>query len=418
MRIDTLRLSAPVEAPRVTGVHRRHTLVHSVLPATGMPPAMPMPVIVAQTARSVVQPVAQPTHVLEPAIPSAAKLRTQKAVVGVYRFAGLSILTIIVSLLLTFIISQIFYLFSTSWVSPNTIAVGDIKVVAMQTELSARQNQRDALAAQLAQAEATVAMNERFQAAFVTSVRRDLGRRKTELAKLSALQTRARGTTGQVRAAISGYAQANRKYLADQLDAGLVKGDQILAGNFESAQVQAQSIGMAEQQASIELAAADMAHETESLDAILDESKQDDGLAYDVLKIQQEYMQSKTVLSGAIATRDQLKAAVAREDALIQLLKSSVYVRAITDKAMIAYVPYDNLGNAKPGAPLYACKLGFVVCHRVGTVQDTLAGEIQFTHPKRDKQVRGQAVELDLLPGEMDAVQNDVLFVGAKPFLF
>ena len=85
---------------------------------------------------------------------------------------------------------------------------------------------------------------------------------------------------------------------------------------------------------------------------------------------------------------------------------------------MIAYVPYENLGEAKPGAPIYACKLGFLVCHRVGTVQTVLPGEVAFTHPKRDKQMRGQAVEMDLLANEMDSVQNDVLFIGSKPFIF
>ncbi len=374
-------------------------------PAINFPPAFP-------------QPEAHGHGHLESALPSATKRRAQKTVVGVYRMVGLSILTVIVSLLMTFIVSQIFYLFSTTWASPNTIAIGDVKVVAMQTELSARQNQRDVLASQLAQAEATVAMNQRFQAAFIGSVKRDLARRKSELAKLDRLQTTARGTTGAARATMNGYARANQQYLNQQLDAGMIKGDQIMAGNFESAQVQAQSIGLAEQQATIEQAAADLTRETQSLDAILANDKQNDGLAYDVLKIQQEYMQSKTALNGAVAVRDQLKAAVAREDALIAVLKTSVYYRAIADKAMIANIPYDNLKAAKPGAPLYSCKLGFVVCHRVGRVLEVLPGEVQFTHPKRDKQMRGQAVELELLPDEMDAVQNDVLFIGGKPFIF
>jgi hypothetical protein len=418
MRNDTSsRAGSPLQSARATGVHRRQeSVAASLLTASAPPPALMLPAVVVDPVMA--PPVAVGHAVLEPAVPAAHRVRAQKLAVSAYRVAGLSILTVIVVLLLGFIASTIFYLFSTTWIMPNTIMRGDVKAVAMATELAARQNERDALAAQLQQAESTVAMNQRFQLAFIHSVKADLERRKGELAKLNALSATAQSTTGAVRGTMNSYAAQNEKFLDAELAAGLVRGDQRAAGNFESAQVKAQSIGMAEQQAVIEIAADDMARETASLDAVLDDSKDHEGLAYDILKIEQQYMQSKQMLADATAVRDQLKASVAREDQLIEVLKSSVYVRALADKAMIAYVPYDNLPNAKPGTPLYSCKLGFVVCHRVGKVLEVLPGEVQFTHPHRDKQMRGQAVELELQDGELDAVQDDTLFVGGKPFLF
>jgi hypothetical protein len=79
-------------------------------------------------------------------------------------------------------------------------------------------------------------------------------------------------------------------------------------------------------------------------------------------------------------------------------------------------VPYGNLDNVTVGAPVYACRLSFVACREVGRVREVLRGEVSFDHPRRDSNLRGQMVELDLAEG--DAVKQDILFVGAKPLVF
>ena len=76
-------------------------------------------------------------------------------------------------------------------------------------------------------------------------------------------------------------------------------------------------------------------------------------------------------------------------------------------------MPYGNLDNAKPGTPLYACKLAMVWCHEVGTVVEVLPGEIPFKHPQRNTMLRGQMIELRL--DDAGAGQSDVLFAGGRP---
>jgi hypothetical protein len=57
-------------------------------------------------------------------------------------------------------------------------------------------------------------------------------------------------------------------------------------------------------------------------------------------------------------------------------------------------------------------------CYHVGEVIEVLPGEVQGKHPHRDKNLRGQLVELKLDDDDADAAAADVLFAGGRPILF
>ena len=137
-----------------------------------------------------------------------------------------------------------------------------------------------------------------------------------------------------------------------------------------------------------------------------------------MLQIKQQYEASRLELAKAVEARDTLKASLTRQDKLLAALKSSAYLRAIDDKATVAFVPYGNIENAKKGAPVYACKLTMVFCYHVGEVIELLPGEVAGRHPHRDKSMRGQLVEIKLDKDDADAGETEVMFVGGKPFLF
>src|SRR6185312_4455462 len=181
-------------------------------------------------------------------------------------------------------------------------------------------------------------------------------------------------------------------------------------------QITNSNLSLAERQADYETRAIDLEAQVRSLEALLAHQKTDEPLAYDILKIKQEYETSRLQTQKAIDTRDTLKAALARQDKLVQTIEQTSYLRALTDHAQVAFVPYDNLGKLSKGASLYGCRLGMIFCHRVGTVLEILPGEVQFKHPQRDKQLRGQMVELQL--DDSAAATDDVLFVGGRPLLF
>src|SRR5262249_51872354 len=161
--------------------------------------------------------------------------------------------------------------------------------------------------------------------------------------------------------------------------------------------------------------AEDLQTQTRSLEALLANTKSDAAISYDVLRIKQEFETSRLETQKAIETRDMLKIALAREDKLLDSLKRASYLRAMADRAQVAFVRYGILTGAAKGRSLYRCKLGMVLCPQVGTVLETLPGEVQFKHPHRDKMLRGQMVELELEDGA--AATDDVLFVGGRPLL-
>lgn len=338
-----------------------------------------------------------------------------KHVVSAYRVLGFSILTIIVIVLVGYIVTTAFYYMSDSWVVPMAISPTDEKVVALEAQFAERENQRDMTAALLDESERAIAVQQLFQAEFAKAIKSDLDGRRAALDKMHELASAAASTRVQIRRSNSAWASASQARMAEEYKAGLIDRNAMLSGKFQLAQISSSNLSLAERQAEYETRAADLESQTRSLDALLANKSSEGALSYDVLKIKQEYETSRLETEKAIETRDTLKTALQREDKLLGQLKQSSYLRALADHAQVAFVPYGNLHTVDKGAGLYACRLGMVICHKVGTVLEVLPGEVQFKHPHRDKMLRGQMVELQLEDGN-DAT-GDVLFVGGRPLL-
>jgi hypothetical protein len=336
-----------------------------------------------------------------------------KHVVTAYRMLGFAILTIIVVVLIGYITTTAFYYWSNSWIVPTALAPTDEKIVSLQAQFAERQNQRDQTAMALDQAERAIAVQQAFQGEFAKAIQSDLDGRKAALERMHQLAAAAASTRTQIRRSNNAYAQESQRRMAQEWKAGLIDRNAMLSGRFQLAQITTSNLSLVERQAEYESRAADLEAQTRSLEALLANTTTPGAMSYDVLKIKQEYEGSRLDTQKAIETRDTLKTALERQDKLLANLKQSAYLRAMADGAQVAYVPYGNLSKIDKGASLYGCKLGMIFCHKVGTVLEVLPGEVLFKHPNRDKQLRGQMVELKLEDGA--AATDDVLFVGGRP---
>jgi hypothetical protein len=110
---------------------------------------------------------------------------------------------------------------------------------------------------------------------------------------------------------------------------------------------------------------------------------------------------------------DGLAARIKEQGDLVNRLAESPYLRAVKNKVVLAFVPYQNLVNVKLGTKLYSCAWGLVFCSRVGRVTATIDGEVQNTHPHDDSIQRGTMVEVELT--NPTAEGESVLFAGGKP---
>jgi hypothetical protein len=352
-----------------------------------------------------------------------SKLNSQKAaklIVNVYKALGFGILTIIVFVLVGYIASTAFYYASDSWIVPMAVSPTDEKVVTLQAQLAEQQNARDRITDELQQAERAIESQQTFQAEFAKAIRSDLEGRKLALSRIRELATTASRTRAAIKNQNSAYANASRRKMQQEYAAGLIDRTAMLSGKFQIAQITSSNLSLAERQAEFETRAAELEAQTRSLDAILANAQGSGSaaLSYEVLRIKQEYEASRLDLAKSIEARDTLKAALARQDKIVTALAQSAYLRAVRDSASVAFVPYGNLSNVSKGTSLYACKLGMIFCYHVGEVLEVLPGEVQFKHPHRERNLRGQVVVLKLDRDEADAAAEDVLFVGGRPILF
>jgi len=112
---------------------------------------------------------------------------------------------------------------------------------------------------------------------------------------------------------------------------------------------------------------------------------------------------------------DSLKLRMKDQEAVVNRLAQSPYLKAIENKVTLAFVANQNLKNVKIGSPLYGCTWGIVWCKKVGTVKAVLDGEVQDVHPHDESIQRGLMVEVDV--SEWGASET-VLFAGSKPLWF
>jgi hypothetical protein len=103
------------------------------------------------------------------------------------------------------------------------------------------------------------------------------------------------------------------------------------------------------------------------------------------------------------------------EQARMEQILATPFGRAINGAVTVAFAPYANHA-ARPGAPLFACSWGLIRCRQVGTVTESVDGELQEPHPHDQRLHRGVmfVIELSSSAGRT----ADVLFAGRKPFLF
>ncbi len=334
-----------------------------------------------------------------------------KLIVAAYRMLGFAILTTIVVALVGYLATTAFYMVSTSWVVPTIVSSTDEKVVALKSELATQQNERERIARELTDAERAMVAEQSFQAKFAAAIAADRDGRLSALHRTRALAGAAAQTRAEIRATSAAFAQDASARMKEQYGAGMIDRHDMLDGKHQLAQISSTNLSLAERQAAFETEASELARQASSLDALLSES--DAPLSYDALKIKRDLDASRVSLAKSIAVRDTLRRSLTRQDELLASLRTSAYLRAVTDGATVALVPYANLDRATPGATLYACKLAMVWCRKVGTVVQVLPGEIQLRHPHKDALVRGQMIELRLT--DADAARDNVLFVGGKP---
>jgi len=348
-----------------------------------------------------------------PAIFNAAKVN--KVVVSTYKIIGFAVLSLVALALVSYLGANVFYWFSTSWIEPTVIAPTDERVLALSSQLLVQATARDKVAADLADSARVMKMQEEFLDGAKKALQDELADRKTELNRLTALDKNFSSTRADVASNGRAYTNLSRKQLAAEYSAHFIDRSSAVAGALQLSQIAQGNLSLAEKEVELYKRRAELSRETEALGAVVG-TKPASRHSIEVLKIVQDVKRAEVELAKARDNHGVLQRSLERYDKMVRTLSESPFVRAVDGKDTIAFVPYDNLGAVKAGAPVYGCAIGPLFCKRVGSIVTLLPGEMAYKHPLHNSQLRGQPVQLQLTDSR-DA-ERKVLFVGGRPVLF
>lgn len=110
---------------------------------------------------------------------------------------------------------------------------------------------------------------------------------------------------------------------------------------------------------------------------------------------------------------DIVKKAMSADNRILQVAMDSPFYRALWAPTPVLFIPYDNLGNVKPGQPIYNCWLQVIFCSQVGTIDKLFDAEEYAQHPLFKTNLRGKFAAIILT--DKIAINSSVLFLGSKP---
>ncbi len=355
--------------------------------------------------------------------------RLNALAVSSYKLVGFGILAFILFGLVSYLGVQGFFFLSRSWVAPTVVSPADERVLSISATVAEHELSRGALLAERRELEARIAHEGRVasaEAKFRERFRRALSGEKAarwrELGRLRKVQA-------QLERERDGILASNRAFAAlarDRADvlhgASLLEREAYLGTNRQLAALAQGNIDLAEREASLGLRVDTVRRELAGLAVAAAETEPPASApsTVSVLKLERELASAGLERARAEGEVAQLQASIAaideaigRYDALLASLRESALLKALDARLTVAFVPYENLEGAEPGAPLYACAAGPLLCHRVGEIRGVLEGEVQLKHPIRNRVLRGVMAEIRLEDERW--VREEILHVGRPP---
>lgn len=343
-----------------------------------------------------------------------------------YKFMGFAVLGGILIALASYLGVHSFFYTSDSWIAPIIISSSDEEVIRLYGHAAEQQLERERALAQarelrirLSTTERIIQSERRFQERFLEAVEGDRRLRAGELRRLREILETSREVRDQIEVSNQAFAGMARKRANELMSARLVDGEEYLTLEHQLAQMARTKLSLVEAEAGIAGRISEIHARARALDEFAKGSSRGRA-SVDVVLLEREYLRSALDLARAEeevdALRENLEAtlrSVEMYDEVLRSIRNAPRVRAIEGKLTVAFVPYENLRNAQPDAPVFGCAMGVVLCREVGRISERLEGEVTARHPVRNKIVRGVLVEVDF--SDPDWAEEEVLHVGGRP---
>lgn len=380
-----------------------------------------------------------------------------KLAVNAYKLVGFVALLAIFVGITAYFATELFFLGSRSWAAPLILGPAHSEVIDLSSKVAAAQNARDALSAEITAIDAELEVVDATEAAYrgvqrdlVASMEADVRLLVAEDALLGKLLARFGRERGKIEARAQKYQEVSDELVEELYSSRMMTRDQYASIGYLTAQVSQSQFMYADAGATLTRERWRVQHSLEAMrDAIerlrgadaspgvgstsavssspgasgtLNEEP-DASRSHEVVLLELEWVKASIEIRRAAASRKGLEAkrhvlevGVGRHDEIIDTLEGSAYLRALRERIDVAFVPYENVANAKPGAIVFGCSLHLIWCRDVGRVKGVLPGEVVGARPFTNVQLRGVLTELDIT--DPAAAEYPLLHLGWRPLGF
>lgn len=363
--------------------------------------------------------------------------RFNTGIVGLYKLAGFTLLSLIVVGMGFYLAVSGFYLLSRGWAVPLILSPGSEKVaqarlhlLEQEYQLGKLQSEYTGMKREIEHIRYAESAHRAYQDDFLRAMDDERSRTRKDLERTRALVRSFRDVSKSAQPALETYRRKAESELSSQFERRIIDQGELLRGQMMLSQIDLARLSQRERLAELQ-------SRTESLEKNLDalghgpasDRLKPDAtplpagkLPFEIVVKEQPLLQSliaSSELRSRIEPLEQrmqgMQKVVDEYAATVERMRQTPFARAARADITAAFVPYENLHSASPGTRVTACLLEFILCRRVGEVVQVIEGEQVGRHPVSGRDLRGQLVELKL--EESSWARNRSLVLGRAPLL-
>ena len=338
-----------------------------------------------------------------------------------YRLVGFICLMGLITSILWYGFSIIFFSISSRWALPLILSPNQEKVIVHSEHMLNLEHQLAQEQAELKTATKAYrsnvlvlkkfnALQARFKESMRTQSLRDANKSKT----LQQLNMEKQSSVSELKRLALESEKKNRM-IEDELKLGLITRqealtEQILLSNLRNYLIDSRASAYALKQQSISLAQASktltgVSNDLYALQDVLKKNELD--VKRSELKI--------TIYSLQVTMAHLKKDIKKRQKALIKMRKSP-YILATKRPTTVAFIPYRHLKHAQVGSHVYSCYFDMLFCYRSGYVAEAYSAEEYGKHPLFKSETKGALIRV-VYNNEHDA-HKKLVFLKSKPLFF
>ena len=345
-----------------------------------------------------------------------------RVVVFAYKITGFVVLAGILAGTASYIGLQLFYLVSASWVVPVIVSSHDERAVRAQTQLFDQEADRGrmqlkllTLNSEVQDAQRRLDMERAFQNGFGQAVSADVSQRRGTVKRLQGLAQRYDELRPVLENSDPATAARAAEHARTLLDARLIDEVDFLQRGIQASHMAQTHLALTESRITLDDRVNTLARGITALQGDAPGSRP----TYDALLMRRELQRSQAEAERAESTMELLQQHIedvqdnlTRRDALLESLAGSPYLRAMSRRVTLAFVPYRNSENLESGQAVYGCLIGPLWCKEVGRILSVIDGEVTGHHPLSHDELRGMMIDLQM---EESWAQRPVLYLRKAP---